>query len=925
MSFHFAHLTRNRFLASVKRTALVAGAALLSIAAQAHAAPTVVQPGSMGNWAFNTADATGTPPATGGTSGTGFVTGPPAPPLGVGSAHLFTGNATVGGDESAQLRNTNYDGTPLTDLSSLGYCTFATQWNGQQVPYLSLQIDTTGVGGSPDDQIFFEPAFQTPGTGNPSLPDQGAVALNIWQCWDAFGGGWWANSGGGTTTGCTPGTGVCSLADYIAQYPFAVIRNSTPSGRGGVRLNVGFASPSDPFDGNVDNVTIGLAGTDTTFDFEPCGSRYVDTAGSDVGNDCGNSAAPCATIQHAIDESCDGDTINVGPGGYTETVSAGHGGVVPGAPGVDINRSVILKGAGLPGLYAIGGHCLPTSCPGGPLQGVTLSAAGITIDGFSIEEFDPFVNVITADGPLVSKNHTIKNNHINNAMFDDSNMGGGWAILLGYSDADNNTITDNDISLNPDLTKNQFTFGVWFQGGGSDNNVVTGNRIHNLGSGVINDAGDTGLVVSNNTFLDNARAGVVDSGVGTIVEKNLFKNNGRSGYEARGDGVGGGATGALVKDNCFDGNGVNPPTFAPCTFPPCSVTPFGAIRIDDDGTPGVTTGTQIHNNNFFGNNAPHGVTDLSSTSTNTDDAAKDNWWGCPTGANTGTCDTTTANVDATPFLANAATGTACTGCTADPQCDDGLACNGGETCNTGSGQCVNGTAIVCPAPTQCQISNSCQEPGTCVPTNKADGQACNDGNICTQADQCLSGVCVGGTGGADTDADGYCDIFENQAGCDPNDPTEIPPQAETYAGSPSGIGEGLVTYTGPHGSRITVATDPTCATAGVCGPPPFGYPTGFCSTGKIGDPCTTNAQCNEPAKTCRLVANYANIVDIGFDFTYLNKKIFPIAGFSPLHKGCSKKVDVTLNPTKRQNNVRIWTHGTVQGRTRRDRDYFIYR
>src|SRR5262249_896505 len=77
------------------------------------------------------------------------------------------------------------------------------------------------------------------------------------------------------------------------------------------------------------------------------------------------------------------------------------GGVVAGAPGIDIAKALVLKsrdGAATTTISGAGGHCLPTSCPGGPVQLVTLSASGVTIDGFKILETDPTVNLITADG-----------------------------------------------------------------------------------------------------------------------------------------------------------------------------------------------------------------------------------------------------------------------------------------------------------------------------------------------------------------------------------------------------------------------------------------------------------------------------------------------------------------------------------------------
>ena len=48
--------------------------------------------------------------------------------------------------------------------------------------------------------------------------------------------------------------------------------------------------------------------------------RYVAPApvGSDSGNDCADSSAPCATVQHAVDVAGVGDEIRVATGVYTD-------------------------------------------------------------------------------------------------------------------------------------------------------------------------------------------------------------------------------------------------------------------------------------------------------------------------------------------------------------------------------------------------------------------------------------------------------------------------------------------------------------------------------------------------------------------------------------------------------------------------------
>lgn len=46
--------------------------------------------------------------------------------------------------------------------------------------------------------------------------------------------------------------------------------------------------------------------------------RFVATSGSDSGNDCTDELAPCATLQHAVDEASNGDIIDLAPGTYNE-------------------------------------------------------------------------------------------------------------------------------------------------------------------------------------------------------------------------------------------------------------------------------------------------------------------------------------------------------------------------------------------------------------------------------------------------------------------------------------------------------------------------------------------------------------------------------------------------------------------------------
>lgn len=251
-------------------------------------------------------------------------------------------------------------------------------------------------------------------------------------------------------------------------------------------------------------------------------------------------------------------------------------------------------------------------------------------------------------------------------------------------------------------------------------------------------------------------------------------------------------------------------------------------------------------------------------------------------------------------------------CTSDPECDDGLACNGVETCNLGTMQCQPGTPVVCPPPTQCQLSNDCQEPtGECVPTNQFDNVLCDDGFHCTIGDTCQGGVCVGGPG-ADSDNDGDCDLDEADCGCNPNDDREVCHLPNRLIGQiGSGAGEVLLEWHTPTLRKVPVATDEACDNVGRC-------TDGFCTRGRIRDVCTTDGDCALPADTCRVIINFGDQPDINLVFARIGRLDQP--GFTPAVPGCSRKIDVTLDPIRPVTKLRVKAEGTVDGRRRRDRD-----
>ena len=233
---------------------------LLSSASVLLASDVFLTPSSLGDWSFVSTDSNGIP-CLGCNSGS-VVFGPGTPPIGNGSANLQT--VSGGGDGAESFLNPDYDGTLISALTSLSYSTYDTANNGSQFPYLEIYINTAG-GSTWDsangDKLFFEPPYQTPSAGSSSCPDQGATAMTTWQTWDALGGCWWDDNGN-----ANPGTGVLPFSTFLTAFPNATIV-SDPNGNGGIHFTVGYASPSDNFDGNITNITIGVNGADTTFGF----------------------------------------------------------------------------------------------------------------------------------------------------------------------------------------------------------------------------------------------------------------------------------------------------------------------------------------------------------------------------------------------------------------------------------------------------------------------------------------------------------------------------------------------------------------------------------------------------------------------------------------------------------------------------------
>lgn len=89
-----------------------------------------------------------------------------------------------------------------------------------------------------------------------------------------------------------------------------------------------------------------------------------------------------------------------------------------------------------------------------------------------------------------------------------------------------------------------------------------------------------------------------------------------------------------------------------------------------------------------------------------------------------------------------------TGVCSDPDAPNGTGCNDGDLCTQTdtcqAGVCTGSNPVVCTPLSQCHVAGTCN-PGTGVCSNPtaADGTGCDDGDLCTQTDECVSGACDG--------------------------------------------------------------------------------------------------------------------------------------------------------------------------------------
>lgn len=180
-----------------------------------------------------------------------FVPGPGTPPAGSDSVEI-----SVSGTERRNLATYQFSGTPLEDITELGYSTYnPSAGNGgsaNRSAYLQFNVDFDGSD-SWQRRLLFLPA------------DNGDIEQDEWQDWDALdeGDALWRYSGPTWPGTVISGSTARTWDDILTSYEGVRIRVS--DSWLGMRVGEPYANG---YTENIDRVVFGTADGTTIFDFE---------------------------------------------------------------------------------------------------------------------------------------------------------------------------------------------------------------------------------------------------------------------------------------------------------------------------------------------------------------------------------------------------------------------------------------------------------------------------------------------------------------------------------------------------------------------------------------------------------------------------------------------------------------------------------
>lgn len=254
--------------------------------------------------------------------------------------------------------------------------------------------------------------------------------------------------------------------------------------------------------------------------------RYVSTAGNDAGNNCAVKNTPCKTIQRAINQANEGETIRVASGIYSESVN--------------VNKSVNLLGAqantdprpSIGSARTIGSSDETIVKALKNQQVFKIAADDVIINGFEITQEGGVGIADAVKASSAQSNLTIKNNFVVNATDEAIQLEAGDTHLVTQNFIQNpvgDGITlstyapvqgENLRIINNDISGSTSSFGSIYLYGTS-NVTIRGNVIDTQATGIA--LGSDGLpvkdvTVSGNTILTELRTAYSALAVGVAVD-----------------------------------------------------------------------------------------------------------------------------------------------------------------------------------------------------------------------------------------------------------------------------------------------------------------------------------------------------------------------------------------------------------------------
>jgi large repetitive protein len=254
-------------------------------------------------------------------------------------------------------------------------------------------------------------------------------------------------------------------------------------------------------------------------------TRYVSTTGSDttgdVANDCTVKAKPCLTVQHAVDEANDGDTVSIGAGTFDGSVTA---------EGISLTITGSTSGT----TTLTGSDSEPTLVinPGKD------DSSTVTLDNLDISKNADAPGLIVEASVVTLSDSTVEHNadvgafdiagtlHVLDSAVSD-NLGSGVELGEGATfSASGSTFSGNTAADPEDLEDDSFGVAVFGGAATIANSALSGNGTAGLyvdpeedDAGISTNAplpSTASVSVTDSTISDNTLTGVANGPGGTV-------------------------------------------------------------------------------------------------------------------------------------------------------------------------------------------------------------------------------------------------------------------------------------------------------------------------------------------------------------------------------------------------------------------------